>query len=136
MRKNELLSERQYGFTPQKSTLDAINNVINLAKRQLKLKQFLLIISLDIKGAFDNAFWSYILYQLFIKNTPKNLYGLIRSYLSDREVILIINDLMANKSIDRGCGQGSACAPGLCNILFDELLQLALPPNSISEYHQ
>jgi hypothetical protein len=129
-RKYYLLSGNQYGFTPHKSTEDAINYVIELAKKQLKLKAFLLIISLDIKGGFDNASWAYILHQPTIKNIPKNLYNLLKSYFSDRKMILIISDVLSRKFVNKGCGQGSICAPILWLVLSDEFLRLELPEYS------
>jgi retron-type reverse transcriptase len=54
---NNLLSKKQFGFTPQKSTEDAIEYVTELVKKQISKKEFLLTVSLDIRGAFDNACW-------------------------------------------------------------------------------
>lgn len=51
---------------------------------------YLVAISLDIKGAFDYAWWPAILEKLIELNCPKNLYRLIQSYLSDRTASLTI----------------------------------------------
>ncbi len=39
--------------------------------------------------AFDHAFWPFILHQLRKKKCPKNLYFIIKSFLNDREAILV-----------------------------------------------
>jgi hypothetical protein len=54
------LSDKQFGFSHEKSTEDAINHIISLAQEMINKKQFLLIILLDIKGAFDNTSWPQI----------------------------------------------------------------------------
>jgi ribonuclease HI len=130
MYSNNLLSELQFGFTPQKSTEDAINHLLNLAKNQIKKHQYLLVILLDIKGAFDNCWWPQILRQLKEKNCPKNLYNLIKSYLSNRYALIKLGNLLIARKLDRGCPQGSALGPGLWNISYDELLSLKTPTNT------
>jgi hypothetical protein len=53
---NNLLSHKKFGFTPQKSTTDAIITAINFVKRSYQIKGFAVLLALDISGAFDNAF--------------------------------------------------------------------------------
>jgi hypothetical protein len=71
---NNFLSKSQFGFTPNKSTEDALEYVHQLGKKVLKNKAYLLIVVLDIKGAFDNCWWSQILKQLKDKKCSKNLF--------------------------------------------------------------
>lgn len=80
MYSNQLLSKNQFGFTPNTSTEDALETVHKLGQEVLKNREYLLIIVLDITGAFDNCWWHQILKQLKDKNCPKNLYKTIRSY--------------------------------------------------------
>ena len=42
------------------------------------------MVSLDVMGAFDAAWWPSILYNLRNLRCPSNLYNLTRSYFSDR----------------------------------------------------
>jgi hypothetical protein len=127
---NNLLSDKQFGFRPQKSTQTAIKNLTQKVKTQLNDKKFLLFISLDMKGAFDNVFWPSILLQLRKNKTPKNIYLTIKSYLTDREAIVVFGEEYIKKSLTKGLSQGSALGPGLWNIMFDDLLQIELPENS------
>jgi hypothetical protein len=57
---NDLLSDNQYGFTPQR-TVDAAMEVKNFIEESLRLKQCVVIVSLDVKAAFDAAWWPGIL---------------------------------------------------------------------------
>jgi hypothetical protein len=56
LKSNNLLNENQFGFMPQKSTIDAINRAVNFVKNTFETKGYALLIALDISGAFDNAF--------------------------------------------------------------------------------
>ena len=114
------------------STEDAIHHIINIAEKQTKPKEleFLLIILLDIKSAFDNCWFPHILKQLKRKRCPKNLYDIIESYLNDRFSILKTGNITISKKLDKGCPQGSALGPGLWNINYDNLLEIETPKNS------
>ncbi|KAJ4430663.1 hypothetical protein ANN_19253 [Periplaneta americana] len=129
MHSNNLLNTNQYGFIPQKSTEDAVLNVVNWAKEVLANKQIGLLISLDIKGAFDNAWWPMILLQLKRKECPRNLYKLIKNYFCNRKAQLTLGLKTVSKHINKRCPQGSVCSPGLWVILYDGLLQIDLPVN-------
>ncbi|GBP34578.1 hypothetical protein EVAR_85298_1 [Eumeta japonica] len=51
------LQATQYGFTPQRGTEDALYDLITYIYKELNLKKIVLMVSLDIKGAFDNTWW-------------------------------------------------------------------------------
>ncbi len=130
LKSNNLLSENQYGFTPQKSTIDAIQSAVSFVKNGFKSKGFTLLVALDISGAFDNAYWPAILYTLRRFKCPKNLYYLTESYFKDRKAMLWFQNTQISKSLSKGCPQGSACGPGFWNLLIDSLLKLDLPSNA------
>ncbi|CAH2210899.1 jg7109 [Pararge aegeria aegeria] len=58
------LNPRQYGFVPQRCTEDALYDLINYIKEKIKEKKVVVLISLDIQGAFGSAWWPAILQQL------------------------------------------------------------------------
>jgi ribonuclease HI len=128
--KNNKLSTKQFGFTPQTSTEHALNKAVHTISTHLELKESLIAISLDIQGAFDNAWWPHIKNALAIKSTPPNLYKLFCSYLQDREVKLKYADEEIKQDQTQGCIQGSTCGPTLWNIALDSLLTILLPHNT------
>ncbi|CAK1541875.1 unnamed protein product [Leptosia nina] len=125
---NKTLNTTQYGFTQQTGTTQAILSVINKVKASKQNHHETLAVSLDIKGAFDNAWWPAILSGLRDVGCPLNIYKLIKNYLSERTVNLTIGEHTTIKTNSKGCIQGSACGPVLWNILINKLLNTTLPP--------
>lgn len=121
------LSPDQYGFTSHKSTLDAISIAAKFIKSVRDGNRFGAVISLDISGAFDNAWWPAILTCLQKHAVPQNLIDLCKDYFTQRKASLTIASARAEKDVTKGCPQGSTCGPGLWNILYDDILKLALP---------
>ena len=69
----------QYGFTPQKSTIDAAVAVKNVVIEGLKAGDVIALVSLEVKGAFDAAWSPAILNGLRAYECPNNLFNLARS---------------------------------------------------------
>ena len=46
------LGQKQYGFTPQTSTVDAVMDLKDYVQESMKEGQYVALISLDVKGAF------------------------------------------------------------------------------------
>jgi hypothetical protein len=81
--------------------------------------QYVALISLDVKGAFDAAWWSGILFSLRTLKCPRNIYN-----LCDTQAALTLNSRKEQKTILEGFPQGSASGPGFWNIQFNSILQL------------
>ena len=111
---------------PQGGTVDAAIEVKNFTEKSLRLKQCTVIVSLDVKGAFDAAWWPSILKQLIELKCPKNLHKLPASYFSNRKATLSINNYKMEKEVQKGCPQGSCCGPGFWNVTYTSLLNLKL----------
>lgn len=76
MHSRNLLSQNQYGFTPQTSTVDAVMDLREYVQRSMEEGQYIALISLEVKEAFSAAWWPGILYTLRTLNCPTNLYNL------------------------------------------------------------
>lgn len=116
------MSKRQNGFTAGKSTMDAIQWVITKAKNSER--KYVLLIALDIKGAFDNAWWPSIARFLRQHRCPVNLYRLLASFFKDRRCRYTFNGVTVEKEVQRGCPQGSKAGPKCWNMIHDDLLQI------------
>jgi len=117
------MKTNQYGFTPQKDTTDAVMEVKDFIMEGLAA-EVIVLVSLDVKGAFDAAWWPSILNELRACGCPRNLYNLTKSYFSQRTVILSTNSFRLRREISKGCLQGSCCSLGFWNIQYNSLLNL------------
>ena len=112
MYKNELLTDSQYGFTPQKSKTDAAMEAKTFTEREQEKRKFVIMTALDVNGAFNVAWWPSILSSLTDAECPRNLYYLSQGYFSQRTAALTTNNLSIERRVTKGCPQGSCCGPG------------------------
>jgi hypothetical protein len=121
---NNLLNHNQFGFTPKNSTTDAAMTVKEFVEDGLREGLKTILVSLDVKGAFDVAWWPSVLMTLKDFNCPKNLYHLTKSYLSQRTAVMSTNTVQVGREISKGCPQVSCCGPGCWNIQYNYFLNL------------
>jgi hypothetical protein len=69
------------------------------AQAHLQQKNLVIITNLDVKGAFDAAWWTSILCNLRDLRCSRNLYNLTRSYFSDRVAIFHTNTYSVEKKV-------------------------------------
>ena len=108
---HNLMNKNQYGFTPQTSTVDAAMALKDYVQSSIDDGQYVAVISLDVKGAFDAAWWPGILASLRQLRCLGNLYKVCGSYFKDRTAFLTMNSGMAKRKISK-VFQGSASGPG------------------------
>ena len=51
------MTNRIFGFTPQKNTIDSAMEAKNFIEKVLESRGVVIMTSLDVKGAFDAASW-------------------------------------------------------------------------------
>ncbi|KAG6452350.1 hypothetical protein O3G_MSEX007586 [Manduca sexta] len=117
------MCHRQFGFMPQRGTEDSLYVLMKRIRTKLEEKRVIIMISLDIEGAFDSAWWPAIKVRLAEEQCPPNIRRLIASYLDDRSVRVRYAGAEARKRTVKGCVQGSIGGPILWNLLLDPLLQ-------------
>lgn len=117
------ISTRQYGFMPQKSTEDSLYDLIRYIQSKIKDKKLVTMISLDIEGAFDSAWWPAIKVRLAEEKCPTNIRRVMNSYLHSRSVKVRYAGREHHRTTTKGCVQGSIGGPILWNLLLDPLLK-------------
>jgi ribonuclease HI len=126
MHTNNQVVNRQFGFRLQTSTTHAIIHALKLIEEGKNEGEQVLAVSLDIRAAFDNAWWPAIFQRLKRIGCPKNIYNILLSYVTNRQVQLAFADYSAQKTVSRGCIQGSVVGPVLWNLVLDDLLDKTL----------
>lgn len=111
--RNQLMSNNQFGFLKQTSTLDALFDFKSFLDCAMAEGELVLTVSLDISGAFDNAAYYLILLRMIERNCCKSLVELFKSYFEDREVQVNFADLNVCRPQSQGAPQGSNSGPFL-----------------------
>ena len=111
----------QFGFTPERSSVDALQLIVKKLKSAKKYGGGVLV-SLDIKGAFDNLQWQLVLDALVNMGVDLNYVAILASYFSDRSAEIWENGDVVSKKITQGCVQGSVLGPLMWNCVLDSLL--------------
>lgn len=123
------LSNRQYGYTEGVSAGHAIQAVLGDGKETLLENPtfIIVIVSLDIRNAFNTVPWDKILDALSEKDTPSDILRLIKSYFEDRSL------LVGSTRMKVTCGvpQGSVLGPILWNVFYDKIISMNIPNTSI-----
>ncbi|CAK1592975.1 unnamed protein product [Parnassius mnemosyne] len=99
---NNKINNKQFGFTKHKNSTQAINTALKIIKQAKENKKLGIAVSLDIRAAFDNAWWPSLLQRLRHIGCPVNIFGLIDNYVRDREVLLDYAGVRASKIMSKG----------------------------------
>jgi hypothetical protein len=113
---NDLLNQNQFGFSPQKSTTDAAMVVKDFIEEALTYGQIVALVSIDVKGSFDAAWWPIILKAVKDFHCLRNLYNLTNNYFSERSDFISTNSMPIDIRVNKGRPQGSRCGSGYWNI--------------------
>lgn len=117
----------QFGFYKGRNTIDALQKVQDYFTRENQAKKYGIIISLDIRNAFNTVKWNNIFEMLKRRQFPEHLQMLIQNFFRNRNIIYKAADNNTKLDMQQGVPQGSILSPILWNLLYDELLKLNFP---------
>ena len=123
------LSDRQFGFRPGPSTIDAVRTVVNIAEQAQQgnhySRKICVAATLDVKNAFNSLRWQDALNMLRDRfKVPGYLLRIMQSYLSNQVLLYDITEGRRTKVLTVGAAQGSVLGPDIWNIDYDGILGL------------
>ncbi|GBO36796.1 hypothetical protein AVEN_118852-1 [Araneus ventricosus] len=86
---------KQYGFKEGASTDHALDSLLSTLEVHRRNKKHVAIVSIDIKGAFDNLKYSSINSHPVNSRCPQNIQKLFGHLLQDRKVVIPTNEGVA-----------------------------------------
>ena len=101
--------------------------MVRFLREARSVGEYCAAIFLDIKGAFDYAWWPGIRAAIARRGCTGDLYALLSSYLQERTVEVEVAGKRVTRRAERGCPQGSRSGPGMWRILYGGLLEEEMP---------
>ena len=131
---NSILSPRQAGFCPGRSTLDQIlylSQSISDGFNKLRPGTQMILSTIDFSKAFDSVWHPALFHKLISAGLPPCFAHWTQSFLSDRHAgVVFQNHKSRSFRVRRGVLQGSILGPVLFSLFINDLL--ASLPSSVS----
>ena len=119
-----LLAGNHYGFRNGRSTIDAINQVVGKGNEAISgkrwkdgSKKYCLLVTLDVRNAFNSNMWKNICQALDKLDVPAHLKDMIKSYFMNRLLVYDTEGGSKEYQITGGIPQGLVFGSPLWNIM-------------------
>ena len=119
-----LLSNRQFGFRKNRSTLDPLMILTREIQNAFAIQSQTVAVFFDLEKAYDTTWRAGILIQLVDWGIVGNMFYCLQDFLSERYMKVRVGSSISNAYLqEEGIPQGSVLSPTLFSIAFNGLLE-------------
>jgi len=104
----QLLPKNQFGGRPGCTTTDSLHMLVDFTKRAWRRGEDVVVVFLDVKGAFPNTVVDVLIHDMRTFGIPKKYTDWIKDKMSGRETVISFDDFKSepipvNSGLDQGC---------------------------------
>ena len=130
MERHALLPPNHFGGLPGRTTTDALHTLTYRIKDAWRKRQVVLVLFLDIEGAFPNAVNKRLEHNLKMRKVPSKVVKFIHNLLKEQYTTLKFNDYVSDRiALDNGIEQGDPLSMILYQYYNADLLDIPTGAN-------